>query len=391
MTKKKNILPIILIIVLLGLVAFASQRFALFGETVLLPQFGHIYCGERIDSPVKMRASVPDDQETIFFYCGPPTIRGYTAKGCDFQWRRTDWKVGGKLGVCQSNGICDFPLPSKPDTNVWYGPWHTDMGGYLALEPQQTLLGVDIYDEGDWQIYIESPVYGLWHQELGHLIVTTSCDIKSLGLGYDQLTEDKKAMQNNLIIGTTILKVGPITNFIVGSIAITDPINVITHNGKLIYITQPGCYYEIKESDKGLKYADTRVCIPDSSIVCVPSQPYCAEDASRIVTTPEGKPCSELAGMIENYIQISSIEACKYKCVDGKLFETDDCIAIPEECPPEKPLWDSQKGECVGIGPITPPASPFEDPTLKWVLIGAGIIFLFLLVMLLIKPPKPIQ
>jgi len=389
MAKKKNILPVILIIALLGLIAFASQKFVAFGETILLPQWGHIYCGERLDSPVRMDIDVPDGQEKIFYYCGPPTIRGHTKKGCDFQWRRIDWKVGGKLGVCQPDGTCDFPLPSKPDTNVWYGPWHVDEGGYLALEPQQTLLGMDIYDEGDWQVRIVAPIYGLWHQELGHLIITDSCDIRSLGSGYDQLLEDKKKMQNYFEPGTTILKDGFIANFIVGSTPVSDPTNVIMHDGKLVYISQPGCYYEIKESDKGLKYVDTRVCIPDPSIVCVPSQPYCSEDASRIITTPEGKSCSELAGMIENYIQISSTEACKFACKDGKLYQTNDCVTIPKECPPDKPIWDSQKGECVGIGPVTTPTSPFEDPTLKWVLIIAGIIFFILIIVLLMQPPRP--
>jgi len=339
----KRILFLSLLIVLaLFLSSCATTQY--YTGSVYLPTWGHLYCGQKPEQ-------IPNAQDTGLFtlnnnnkqeyFCSAPTLRAYMPNGCDVEVKRPFALINPKTYICDGAETnvdnCQVFAIGSCNSGTWCPLGHISYGQKIVF-----INGKDSY-----QIQFKAQPYGIWNQELGHLIITSSCDVKSLGAGYTQMFEDYKLEDYTQ---STVLIVGHIVNYVTGSTLVSDPTNVITHNGKLVYISQPNYYYEVKDSKDGKKYVDTRTSIYDASIVCVPSNPYCKDDASGIINSPDGKSCGELSGSIEGYVQVDSSEMCKFKCVGDKLVRTTDCKKIPTSCPPEKPLWDSIRAECVGVG-----------------------------------------
>jgi hypothetical protein len=150
--------------------------------------------------------------------------------------------------------------------------------------------------------------------------------------------------------------------------------------GNTVYISRPANYFKVKSAEDGFLYVDTSREYSDSSIECIPRTTGCSDDA-RIIQL-EDQSCGLIGGAVIDYapVQGDSTKLCKYTCEAGTLSATNDCITIPEDCPDDKPLFDSATGKCVAQG-FSPAETGGTSPIL-WVALA---VLVAILMMVLVK------
>lgn len=357
MDKKLLFIPlgIFLIAIIVVAIIFVPTSQLIVGETILIPTFGHILCDVRPEGEVRLTSATESIGATSkASYICSSALNVYAPRGCDFEVAERPFGVLTKVLDCEifSNN-CNKLSATAPTV-------HIDYGRRLFVE---SLVR-------DTDVVMKAIPFGLRSQEQGFLRITQNCKISSLAqVTETQLIDDKseneQAYIRDAITNDLVLKVGLVVNYVIGSVPVSDSTNVIIHNGQEVYINKPNSYFPIKVGENGKKYADTRPqsAVQDSSIVCVPSSPFCKEDASGIITDPTGKTCTALGGAIDGWLQDSPNEICKYNCISNSLVK-GECKAIPSECPEDKPLWDSLKGECVSgeLPPTRDKCKWFEQP-----------------------------
>lgn len=306
-----------------------------FSQPVYLPTYGQIYCSQL---PVQINQDFSMNSREQTFHCGTGTqigdVNAYVPYSCNYFAKQAI-----SYRICKEGEDCSL------------GFW----GSFLTADSSRTFnvkqgekisfyVGL-IGSPSSKNFNVQAQPYGLRQGEYGKVLFTNNCDIRSLSLDYLPGSIDRSNLEGGYILQPTT----HISNYIVGSIPITDSQNIINKNGQNIYIFAPGWYYPIKTSEDGKLYADTNSPTKDNTIVCMPSTPYCKSDGTAIVGSPDGKSCSELSGNIEGYLQINSDTVCKYQCINNVLSKTNDCKKIIN-CDSSQPFFNPNTGKCEAGG-----------------------------------------
>jgi len=344
--KRNKVL--ITLLVLLGLVTAGWFIFGteqnyidfdqLSNDAYYVPAYTNVYCALHypIDSTFKLEGT----QQT--FSCGSGSgsgsVNAYVPGGCEYYP-----KVNLLAKVCNIKDDCSISIYERTASLILGIPANQVIS--ISYGQKITFATTVLQSTSNNNIEVKADVYGLkWETPNGYAQWTENCNTNSLNLDY---------IPGELVgnVGDVINPNAQIINYISGAIQIIGSKDVINHNGKLVYIERAGYYYEMKMSVKGYQYADTLHPIQDSSIKCVPSTPYCKDDASGIIESPDGKSCGLFNGPSTDYYTVGN-QRCQYECVDGNLHPIN-CYDIIN-CPPNKPYFNEVTKQCEIANVIIP-------------------------------------
>ena len=302
-------------------------------NVVFVPEFGNIICTQ---SPEQLNRDLPEGglvKGLNTIVCGSPSITGYYPYGCDVYIRDIGSLFSyGTIKYYGADGSYKNDLPTGANKVEKL---------LVHLKPNEKItvnLG-GLVKNGQVFTRIVAQPYGLQSQERGFLSLTRNCNT-------DSLTADNYGKDYHALTDTpTQLPIGVPYNYIATLSPIADSLNLMTLNGKQIYVFSPdGRFYYIKTAKDGTKYADIHNPSSDSSIKCQPSLTNC--DGGKFIQDLAGKGCRNGLGLVDNYYPINSNRQCKFTCVNDKQVNTGDCVDIPKNCPPEKPAISPITGQC---------------------------------------------
>jgi len=339
--KSKNTLfvgGIILFVIFSALViiAFIRSEQTVFngnGKKVYIPQYGHIICDNCPGSPEVRRGDIGQEGEYIFD-CNSGlsgydmVISGDALKGCDLSYECSSYQLPGFYPTIYK---CDKSANSYLDGSCT--KLTSFIGGSLAgkqctgnleeityVNQGERIIVKNVDSDDSYKFSAE--VFCLSSVETGFLRVTNTCYKASLA------NQPMKAIQ----IVPDRIPIGAITNYVLFQQEVTGYKGIIEKSGKLIYIIEPGKYYEVKlTEDKTAYYVDigqggANVKL-DPTIECVPG-PFCSDDATQIISDPEGTSCGSTygEGTIIGQTPVAN-QLCTFSCTNG-LIKKGVCVDI---------------------------------------------------------------
>lgn len=305
MKKDKKALLLISILVLTlvgGVYYFNTQQQELSFNAVYLPDFVSIWCG-RLPQQATTSFTVSDISSSICGDSGKNSIDAYTPNGCDYVVKgiRIRYRIVSENTDCDSVTFSWF-LSSSSNTIIPV-PYKQK----ICFESNLVLGGAKIQGS--------ATAYGLTiNSKDGKVIFTKNCDLKS---------NIKNIKNIDYIPGfsdTPILLTpdNSVNHYIVGYSPSVNNKDVVTRNGKRIYINSIGSYFPIEKSKNGYYYANSLKVTNDDSIICVPSNNPMCIDGTKIQT--ENQPCS-MFNKPSGYVGIGNNVECDYTCLSGHLKE----------------------------------------------------------------------
>lgn len=341
-----------------GLFSFASyqgQSLSLTGETTWIPQYWTGECITRADNKA-LRSLGTVDKDGEFFVCKSgffgtyiPLVNGVQ---CNFY---VDDSISHSATVCTPESSSGFinskgALDSSACTQVQgvagrFFDSRDQERRYTINAGQSLFVDPALISFSDTTISAELPSYGLRIRSADGFVqpTTTTCEVNTIdGREYHTIDvgsrlEIKPDFPFNAVSGLSPAKSTQIVSL------------ERIENGDSIYISRPGFYFKIKEAEDEFRYVDTTTEFNDASIQCIPRTTGCSDDATIIQI--EAQSCDLFGGAITNYapVQGDNSRLCKYTCESGELQRSSDCITVQTSCPADKPLWDTQTGQCTAV------------------------------------------
>jgi hypothetical protein len=373
---------------LLAIGLYAQAPFALFGETVYVPRYYTAECVERTES-MELRTLGVVPTAGALYACSMsesktwmPTVPGVS---CEFTPRKsgattlTGWICPEGVSETQARGspneFCDQIIGLTDRTGI---PIKVAIGESLYLNPTSVFFGSSVTLDARY------PAFGLRIRNADGFVspTTTTCLVNDLR---DLRSSDPNANTQIYSLDPErrieVLPGAPV-NAVTGlQPAISTQVATISgvNRGEPIYITRPGFYYPIKSIDS-FRYADTSVEFTSSLIECIPRTIGCS-DTAKIVPLAQ-QSCDIYGGALTSYspVEGDSSKLCKYACVDGSLQLTEDCITVQDECPDDRPLWDTTTGECVAV--LVDPEVVDDDDVTFFLTVGLAVTSIILGMML---------
>lgn len=329
-------------------VSSQEQEFALIGEQIWLPQYLSGRCVPRADNLATININSHSD-DGQFYSCTTQEANKYIplVNGIECKYEISDFSSATVY-------LCDGIVTNKADLSTSKCQRVLNIfSGITSWQPFIVNAGDSIYINtnkvfGDAKLRVEYPSYGLLIEDAqGQDYATTNtCEVNSINgrqfhtIDVGSRLEIKPDFPFNVVTGLQRA---------ISTHAVT--LNDVA-NGQEIYIVRPGYYNLIKEAEDGFKYVDTNKEYADDDIECIPRTTGCSDEAKIIEL--EDQSCDIYGGAITNYapVQGDNTQLCKYTCSGGTLSKTSDCIKVQTDCPADKPLWDTETGECAGVGEV---------------------------------------
>lgn len=347
--KATNILVLLVIalgvVVAFGNVAFGNLGQQGFGEDVYTPNYVSLSCErlpEQVDAEYFIKSFNILTGGSLSVACGvnsgaDEVINGYVPFGCKFVPDKfIDYSVVNAGQVCPELSI----FTSQWSTLGSNEQWEIDELEKVCLKASAINDGVNVKFSGDF--------YGLkMNNEDGTVIYEKNCNVRE--------AVDKRS-DITYVPGVsdapdTLTPFSKVQHYIVGASPRVKSKDIITLDGKDVYINGIGSYYPIVTAEDGRKYTNTLNPMQDNRIICIPSaNPLCI-DGLTYTEDLEGSSCG-LFNNIEGYVSIGGNEYCKYECINGEN-KPFDCKTI-NPCPANKPILDPNTLECTEAGRNVP-------------------------------------
>lgn len=387
--KRKIILFTVLVVIVLAFLANQTNFFSLYtpGGTYYIPMYTTVRC-DVTENDYTHSFDLKQDTNNLGGWlpfitsnrdlkiqCGGTGFSGNFMQGCTYEIRKNDASFG--IFVSDSEGRDYGSL-----ANVGFGQYNSGQislpaGGWVEIK----YTGADnLLETGDVKLTMTGDMYGLITTSgTGFYSTTTTCDANQLARNSKMpaCTTGQTPAINNCYDPKVNLQMQPgqYQSFVSGQIAVKSPLDVVNINGQAVYIQGPGGYNPTFTGDDGNIYVDVRTYIPDSGIICLPSnQLYCSADGRSIIPGASGKYCDQYVGGVadNSYVQKDSTTWCKLTCdtTMQKLVYTSDCKILAEQCPADKPYRDWKTLECVA-NPVVPPQNNGNSNIGLYIIIGA--------------------
>lgn len=346
--KKSLIFAGLIIILVLGGIFYSNnnQSYSLIGEEIWTPKYFTAECVVRAENNAQRVITSHTDTPT-WYSCTTDESGTYIplVNGIQCEYEVSDISSvtayicninGGTAPIDEDDSRCEkitgfFDITD--DTNTFV----VNAGDYLYLDTDTIF--------GDATLKARYPSYGLRVRGADNFVspTTQTCEINSLSTQYHTTDagDRTEVLPNSPFNAVSALEKTISTQ----SVTLDD-----VEGGREIYITRPNYYYLIKEADDGFKYVDTGSDERrDTDIECIPRTTGCSDDAK--IVPLEDQPCDKYGGAITNYAPVTgdSTRLCKYSCEKVTLSLTGDCIAVAQDCPEDKPLWDTATGLCSAV------------------------------------------
>ncbi|MEK6880145.1 MAG: hypothetical protein AABY22_11075 [Nanoarchaeota archaeon] len=346
----------VIIVAVVGYSYFSDTEpkpFALLGRSIWIPQYWNGECVMRADHYQEIKKTTHTDTPT-WYHCTTSEsgkwIPIYPGVQCEYT---ITGHSSADVYICKGNteNVNDLKDTSKciSQRSFFRGDrdiYRVNAGDSIYINTFKAIQNADLY--------VKYPSYGIKIRQADGFLTatTTNCLLNSIK------ANDEGVVDLHTINLKDRIEIKPDIPFNVVSglrpAISTQAVSIGTiESGYPIYISRPGFYHLIRKADDGFEYVDTRQEFQSSLIQCIPRTTGCNDNAQTVKL--EEQSCDKFGGAITGYapVQGDSTRLCKYLCYGDVLKRQNDCISIPSSCPADKPLFDTQTGQCVTLSEKT--------------------------------------